>query len=63
MYKIDDEVCLVHLYSDPDLNEQVGVVTDMPNDKGKYLVELHKTGEQVLVMEKNLSKITKKVTF
>jgi len=54
-YHTGDEVFLVRLFSDTDLNAQEGVVIEMPNDKGKYLVQLHKSDEEVLVMERNLS--------
>merc|ERR1719499_126223 len=52
-YHIGDEVFLSRLSSDTDLNAQEGVVIAMPNDMGKYLVKLHQSGEEVLVMERN----------
>merc|ERR1719354_410003 len=54
-YKLGDEVFLVHLYADTDLNEQDGVVVELQNKKGKYLVQLHSNGERVRVMAKNMS--------
>jgi len=56
-----DEIRLVRLSSDADLNDEEGVVMEMPNDKGKYLVQLHKSGEKVLVMERNLGEINNNV--
>jgi len=54
-FKIGDEIFLIHLFADTDLNEQDGVIVDMPNEVGKYLVQLHSSGEKVRVMAKNLS--------
>lgn len=54
-YKLGDEVFLVHLYADTDLNEQDGVVVELQNKKGKYLVQLHSNAERVRVMAKNMS--------
>ena len=54
---------MVKLYADSDLNEQDGVVVEMPNNKGKYLVHLHTSSEKVRVMAKNMSHKKNKVTF
>jgi len=54
-FNIGDEVFLIKLYADTDLNEQDGVVVELANDKGKYLVQLHSSGEKVRVMAKNMS--------
>jgi len=54
-FKVGDEIFLIKLYADSDLNEQDGVVVEMPNNKGKYLVHLHTSSEKVRVMAKNMS--------
>jgi len=59
-FKVGDEIFLIKLYADSDLNEKDGVVVEMPNNKGKYLVALHTSGEKVRVMAKNMSHKKKK---
>ena len=58
-FQAGDEVCLVSLYADTGLNGQEAVVVEAADESGKCLVQLHESGEQVRVFEKNLTYIKK----